>query len=255
MNFYKNLIPLIVGLFFSEEISAQVFDPCEMPAQNDITFTTYDASIDVLCFIGCATGFIAPSLDPSLFCGSWDFGDESSTEAGAVLDQIHCYNTPGVYQACLTISCCADPSISIESCLVVVITCGETSECYVRSSFWNENVGYGFSGDCVVMFDAEVFIGPNMVSYQNTVWTLDSEIISNENSATALLPSGVYNVCHSVDGVNYNGNLCAYSSCRNVTVNCCDGVGGNDNCSDITGDGVVTIADLLQLLSAFGLVC
>ena len=257
MKFSKNLISIfILGLLLSLNNFAQVLDPCELPSQNEIAFTTYDASLDVLCFVGCATGFVAPSLDPSLYCGYWDLGDESTTTLGAVTDLQHCYNTPGIYQACLIVSCCYDTSSSVDYCQDVIVSCGEIQDCYVRSAFWNEVIGWGFAGGCVIQFEAAVFLGPNMINHQNSVWTLDSQIISTDDSATTLLYSGVYNVCHSVDGVNNYGEICSYSSCRDVNIICCDStLGGDDNCSDITGDGVVAIDDLLQLLGSFGLDC
>ena len=46
---------------------------------------------------------------------------------------------------------------------------------------------------------------------------------------------------------------CEFSSCRDVQVNCCSD--SSVGCGDITGDGVVTIADLLQLLANFGATC
>ncbi len=347
----------IANDFMTISCADPVINPCELPALADVAFTTYDASMDVMCFVGCAVGFNAPGLDPDLYCAIWDFGDGTITGPMPLADQVHCYNASGVYLACLSIICCDDPTVFVEYCidlvvdcgdlcelqpsdldpldiiafppsvagsccygvcpmlspastidimslcidldwgdgsapllgqmfaqcydhcyaadgtytitvtvtccnnpdfsvvLTEVVTCGCVPECYVRNSFWSTITGAGFAGDCVVQFDAAIFLGPNMIGHQNPSWTIDGVPVSNQYTFSTLLAAGIFNVCHTIEGTLNDGSTCEFTMCRDVHIECCVDSPGGGNCSDITGDGVVTIADLLQLLSAFGQEC
>jgi hypothetical protein len=212
-----------------------------------------DSPNGICCFGVCPLLTADSDVDMMSLCIDIDWGDGSTPLLGQnfAMCYDHCYGADGIYTITVTIYCCDNPEISYV--LTETVSCASISECYVRSSFWANITGAGFAGDCVTEFEASIFLGPNMISHQNSSWTIDGAPVSNQYVFSTLLASGTYNVCHTIEGTSNYGTVCEFSSCRDVQINCCyNPVGG---CSDITGDGAVTISDLLQLLANFGDTC
>jgi hypothetical protein len=230
--------------------------PCELSAEDlaPLEIIAFDDSPNGICCFGICP-LLTPDSNADLMslCIDIDWGDDSAPLLGQAFAACydHCYGADGTYTITVTVYCCDNPDISYT--LTEAVSCGCVPECYIRSSFWANIIGAGFAGDCVTEFDASIFLGPNMISHQNPSWTIDGVPFSNDYVFATLLASGTYSVCHTIEGTLNDGTVCEFSSCRDVQVNCCydSGVG----CSDITGDGAVTIADLLQLLANFGSTC
>ena len=89
---------------------------------------TLIALMDVTRFGFCADNY--PS-DPNV-CLSWDFGDGNIYNPPLPECPIHCYNSEGVYTACLTVYCCdegPDGSSAYTICHEVIVSCGCLADC------------------------------------------------------------------------------------------------------------------------------
>ncbi|MGB0424372.1 MAG: PKD domain-containing protein, partial [Flavobacteriales bacterium] len=95
--------------------------PCEPLTEEEIDFS-WGATTHPSCTDGCAIGFNCPVVDPDKYCVLWDFGDgETFTDVNSC--PIHCFQCSGVYDVCLTVYCCEDPSISTTVCHQVEVQC------------------------------------------------------------------------------------------------------------------------------------
>ncbi|MCH2200048.1 MAG: PKD domain-containing protein, partial [Flavobacteriales bacterium] len=82
---------------------------CEPLSASDIDFSWGPTGIDPFCPDGCSIGFNCPIIDPDIYCVEWDFGD-GTTFTNPNQCPIHCFDCSGVYEVCLTVYCCEDPS-------------------------------------------------------------------------------------------------------------------------------------------------
>jgi PKD repeat protein len=134
------------------------------------------------------------SFDVTGYCAVWDFGD--GTTAGPFVGPdmlfcpIHTYDCAGVYNVCLTIYCCDDPSISVTKCIPVQIDCG----CKLPSSVFVESI---ISDDCTATFNilsTDDYCGDICVT-----WDFGDGTTGSGWTAThTYTASGVYTVCAKV---------------------------------------------------------
>ncbi|MGB0423286.1 MAG: PKD domain-containing protein, partial [Flavobacteriales bacterium] len=73
----------------------------------------------------CGAGFclISPTLDPSKYCSSWDFGDGTVLDFPVDVCPEHIYDCDGIYNVCVTVYCCDDPSINLTQCITIEVDC------------------------------------------------------------------------------------------------------------------------------------
>jgi hypothetical protein len=65
-------------------------------------------------------------------CLSWDFGDGNIYNPSLPDCPIHCYNSAGVYNVCLTVYCCDEGPLgpsAYEVCHEVIVSCGCLADC------------------------------------------------------------------------------------------------------------------------------
>ena len=88
---------------------------CEVP-----DFVNFDTFV----FDNCEVGFcINPTVDPSIFCATWSFGDGTVENHPVDICPTHTYTCSGVYSVCVTVYCCNDPSQAVTTCKEVQVDC------------------------------------------------------------------------------------------------------------------------------------
>jgi len=81
-------------------------------------------NFDVFTFENCEMGFcINPTVDPNVFCATWSFGDGTVENYPTDICPTHVYNCSGVYNVCVTIYCCNDPSQAVSTCRDIQVDC------------------------------------------------------------------------------------------------------------------------------------
>jgi hypothetical protein len=116
---------------------------CEIPANIDFEWGTNSNCANTGCdqIWFCATNFLGD--DPNV-CLSWDFGDGNSYSPALPECPIHCYDAPGIYNACLTVYCCEEglsgPS-AYTICHEVIVSCGTGGGCLADCPDFNAGLG------------------------------------------------------------------------------------------------------------------
>jgi PKD repeat protein len=109
---------------FTDTVTCEGGGVCEF----DPTIVDFEWGTNSNCPNGCdEVWFCASNIgnDPNV-CMSWDFGDGNVYNPGLPECPIHCYSSPGTYNACLTVYCCEavlSPTYTI--CHEVIVSCGE----------------------------------------------------------------------------------------------------------------------------------
>ena len=210
--------------------------PCHVPTGIDWVYSLTpdcEAQFDILFPI---------TECPENFCYFWDFGD-GATATGDT-SPIHQYLVSGVYTVCLTVFCCDSPNQTMTICHDVIIECDDPcpKPCELNPLFIVEDLD-----DCTYLFNN--FTVPGMYTtitgYQ---WDFgDGTTSTSANPTHTYGTNGTYTVCLTVFGVSPESD-CSQTFCWDVEADCfCD--------SDVNQDGIVSIADLLQILGSFGGEC
>jgi len=160
--------------------------------------------------VGFCPNFI---FDVSDYCAVWDFGDGTIigpfVGADMLFCPIHTYDCAGIYNVCLTIYCCEDPSISTTVCTEVTVDCG----CKLPSaSFITAS-----SVDCTATFNlgsTDDYCGDICVSWDFG----DGNTGSGWSATHTYAASGVYTVCATVFCCNDPSE--AYVICTQVVIEC-----------------------------------
>ena len=110
---------------FTDTVTCEVGGGCEF----DPTIVDFEWGTNSNCPNGCdEVWFCASNIgnDPNV-CMSWDFGDGNVYNPGLPECPIHCYNSQGTYNACLTVYCCdegPDGSSAYTICHTINVSCG-----------------------------------------------------------------------------------------------------------------------------------
>jgi hypothetical protein len=241
---------------FTDTVTCEGGGGCELP-QIDFEWGTNSACANTGCdeMWFCLVDY--PDY-PNL-CLSWDFGDGNIYNPSLPDCPIHCYNSAGVYNVCLTVSCCEEGSSYIV-CHEVVVSC-TGSGCEVPPigfEFGISDNSPNCTNGCEVSFCSDIYTPDENICLE---WDFGD---GNYYYPSQLYPdcpihcysaSGTYNACLSVyccdegpDGPS------AWISCQTVDVTCwqspieaCPG--------DFDLDGFIGVVDLLELLGAYGGPC
>jgi PKD repeat protein len=186
------------------------------------------------------TGCCMYSVDPSVnlnagtslnnLCMDIAWGDGTQDLAmplGTAVD--HCYTGECTdYNVSVKIFCCNDPSLSVG--ISGVATCDCIPQCFVRNSFHESISAIPGQDVCELKITSHQFLGPDMVTHQNPVYTitgtsnsgipLNSTIPGLYDFSFSLL-EGTYDVCYTLEGVSTLGAVCEFTHCHQVVVDCC----------------------------------
>ena len=183
--------------------------PCEPLPASDIDFS-WGVTTSPLCPDGCSIGFDCPIIDTDLYCVEWDFGD-GTTFTDANQCPIHCYTCSGVYDVCLTVYCCDDPTQSTTVCHQVEVQC-----CTLPS---NVDIAVNYIDDCTI--EAQLF-APDLACPDDFCWNWDfgdGTVITGGTSAVhTYAAGGVYTVCLEV--YCCSDPTQSYTICQQVDVLC-----------------------------------
>ena len=207
------------------DAAGNVIDPslcttiCKDITVNCCTVPDFDFSwgysTNPLCPDGCSIGFNCPVLGPDL-CVHWDFGDGTTYDTPNACP-IHCYELCGVYEVCLTVYCCNDPSQAITVCHQVVADCC----CDVDPEFTVTPLG-----DCCFEFNDPT---PSLNSPQLNncgvfeIFDLTGNLIASglgDSWIYCFTTSGSYIVCHTDCCINPDGTLTQETFCIDLLVDC-----------------------------------
>ena len=184
---------------------------CEPLSQSDIDFT-YGPSNSGICPDGCSIGFNCPVLDPDKYCVLWEFGDGTIfTNVNSC--PIHCFPCSGVYDVCLTVYCCEDPSISTQVCKAVEVNC-----CTLPTDI-DLQVSLNAQEECKVDVAVELPADVCPENYCYEVDMGDGTIVSNNlNFTHDYSASGDYTVCLNVYCCDDPSQV--LTVCREINVQC-----------------------------------
>ena len=281
---------LITTLIAFSLIAPQSNAQCDIdPSMLSITQT--NVSNQILCFVGCAVGYELSGV-PSDAVVTWDFGNGAiGTGNDAYLESFTCYNEPSLYIVVATVVCpngntyslthladvtcgwvstCAPPtqnsiqlnltSTSTENCVGCVSVCPSIDFFALPADYPLDLaatcVDYEFSdgtviegspySDCVTA----CFEGLSSGSVCATFYCCNAP----SESVTACLDFTL--PCEQLDvpGCAYEAAI-NYNPAATIDDGSCEFFCPNDCTGDVNGDNSVSIADILILLSQFGIVC
>jgi len=291
----KNLLQIsLVSLFtLTYTLSAQA--QCSLPDASDLSIVSYDMSDQIFCFVGCAVGFSTPALEDGAYCITWDFGNGGTMTGNSGDEIFSCFNEPGTHIVNLMLTCCDDPGDFMVYTQAIDIVCWETPSCAVPPSvsftttidtFFSPNIicwgcsaevcgtvlfsdlpaDFPFSPELLCMdiefSNGESFQGVPLGECRTSCYGMDSEgsvcitVYCCEDPDINFTSCSDFTLCEPVDvpgctyvtADNYNPNATVDDgSCILTCTNDCDG--------DVNGDGTVSVADILILLTQFGAIC
>ena len=140
--------------------------------EYDQTMVDFEWGTNSTCTNGCDEVWFCASdfvMDPNT-CISWDFGDGNSYSPALPECPIHCYNSPGVYTACLTVYCCEEGPLGPSAytiCHEVVVSCGTGGGCLADCPDFNAGLGLislGTSTDASGASCCEYGLSPTLLS-------------------------------------------------------------------------------------------
>jgi uncharacterized protein with GYD domain len=198
-------------------------------------------------------------------CFVWDYGDgnidstdvySEFTPLGWSNFGVHSYLCNGTYDVCLTAYCCDDPSIFETWCTQVVIDCPCRLEGGLDSGFpgggsinppeiqWLFAPLINMNG-CLLEVDLAAMCPLDYC----VEWDFGDGTVSSEYALDHVYQQdGIYDVCVTVTCCDDSDMTTQH--CFEVTAAC------EPFCAeDLNGDGVVSTADLLQMLAALGSAC
>jgi len=189
----------------------EVVCPCDVP-QFD-----FDA-IDLTMNGDCEMGFcLTTSLDPTQYCATWDFGDGSIENHPVDICPVHIYTCDGVYEVCVTVYCCDDPTSGITVCKTIDVNC----PCNLPDLDFTAVTAVDAAGNCTTTIDVLATITPCPNDY---CWSIDlgdgSPLVTGSPlSVTHVYPAdGVYTVCIYV--FCCDDPSVGYVICKDIVVNC-----------------------------------
>jgi PKD repeat protein len=219
--------------------------PCEPLTPSEIDFT-WGTAFSPNCPQGCSIGFGCPTLDPDKYCVLWEFGDGTTYDI-ANSCPIHCYTCSGVYDVCLTVFCCEDPTQSTTVCHEVDVDC-----CTLPAESDVDFVLNSIDG-CTVSVD---LILPDITCSNDLCWSWnmgDGTLITGTSGFThTYAGSGIYTICLDVHCCN--NLLVGYTICQDVQIDCptdCEPLTPND----IAWDWIPTTLDICPDACEIGFNC
>ncbi|MCB0761834.1 MAG: PKD domain-containing protein [Flavobacteriales bacterium] len=181
-------------------------DCCTVP--DFISFTYYGTSGD-----NCQAGFCLDQiLDPTKYCSTWYWGDGTQSDHPVDECPVHNYLCDGIYEVCVDVYCCDDPSVRVTSCQAVDIDC----PCNLPS-----NVDFILSKDAECNVYGQIML-PDVTCPDEICWSWDfgdgTSQIGGDSWIHTYSMSGVYTVCLNV--YCCDGSGLGYSVCYDVDVFC-----------------------------------
>ena len=229
-----------LGYSFCKEVTVEC-STCVLPSDAGIDCTINNCTVDFGAFY---TDDYSGNL-----CFIWDFGDGTPSAMSETAS--HTYFSSGTYTVCLYIHCCEDPSEVITVCKVVTVECdGQCPEpCDLTPRFaWTQSP-FTFADGCCTHFTDLSVVG-DYTTITGWQWDFGDGSISNiQNPTHCYETQGVHTVCLTISGTSPDGD-CTGTFCWNVQC------GADDTCpGDLDHDGDTDTADLLTLLTSFGVDC
>lgn len=133
----------------------------------------------------------------------WDYSDGSNSTVGATKHP-HNYTTPGIYYACLTITCIKDNDTCIDT------TCKNVAVDFCQLS---PDFSYTINSNCFT------YTFSSVSSANNHKWTFGDGSSSNSpNVKHIYTQKGEYTVCHIMTDTLQKGIICKDSICKTITV-------------------------------------
>ena len=219
---------------YCETIEVNCGHPCDFnPATVDFEWgsnsTCPNTGCDEVWF--CASDF---DMDPNT-CISWDFGDGNSYNPALPECPIHCYNSPGVYTACLTVYCCEEgtegPS-AYTICHEIVVSCGGGGGCELPEDIVFYPSGSNQSGGALcpdgacewnfclgIDFDFSLFNDSHCFTWDYGDGTIQTS--NTPECGVHCYQSGSYDVCLTVYCCDNHSQSVQY--CETIIVDCDDG--------------------------------